>query len=498
MAFNEEEVDEDSPAEADDAPEAPAEPVAAGPEDAPAAPAEEEEAPAADEPASAPEDPKEDDTIVVTGHKKAASPLPPTAQDLDNEDALFAQDMQRGHIKPETMQGLFDKKDTLGKVGTLFGLLVSGAGSGLSGQPNAVLEMMNNQIKNDLEGQRLSNENAQNWLRLSQAHQRQKFENAYTQAQTGKIPSEIARNEAETKRATAGADLEATNSAMTKMRIAASGQIEDMIKKMPDGPNKQAMIDTYQNKFLPSIIGANQQDNAQTAAKVGTLHAINQAQQPKPKNDAGSSGVQMVDPQKIAAMGLRGRRAESAGVAAPEGAIPAAAYPLVMKEASDVNKNRAVYSTISRAFEDLDKQAAGGQLDKGSYDTVLTHVVGNLEKVVTRDEAVRLAKSMLPSASDLLSPKARQTKATQMWEQFKNNEAGATNLSAIPGLMPAFPAPPKVSPDKGNAAKSLVNKAIDIVGGKSSSKKKDSGDQYKIVNGVKYKRGPDGRAVKVD
>ena len=41
-------------------------------------------------------------------------------------------------------------------------------GSGLTGQPNAVLGMMNNQIKNDLDAQTKSKENAQNFLKINQ------------------------------------------------------------------------------------------------------------------------------------------------------------------------------------------------------------------------------------------------------------------------------------------------------------------------------------------
>ena len=63
---------------------------------------------------------------------------------------------------------IFAKKDTLGKIGTMFGLLIGGAGAGLAHQPNMLMEMMNNQIKNDLQAQEQSSLNKQSFLKINQ------------------------------------------------------------------------------------------------------------------------------------------------------------------------------------------------------------------------------------------------------------------------------------------------------------------------------------------
>ena len=108
---------------------------------------------------------------------QAAPPPDPKAIEMQQyvaTDQAFTNDLNNGHIKPKTYSDLFADKSTIGKIGTLFGLLVSGAGSGLSHQPNAVLEMMNQEIKRDLEGQIKSKENALNYLRVNQAQQAQK------------------------------------------------------------------------------------------------------------------------------------------------------------------------------------------------------------------------------------------------------------------------------------------------------------------------------------
>lgn len=91
-----------------------------------------------------------------------------TKQNLLQEDQHFQHDLDNGHIQPKTYKDLFAKKSTLGKIGTIFGLMLSGMGSGLSHQPDALLEMMNKEIKNDLDAQYKTQDNKLNWARLNQ------------------------------------------------------------------------------------------------------------------------------------------------------------------------------------------------------------------------------------------------------------------------------------------------------------------------------------------
>lgn len=89
-------------------------------------------------------------------------------QDYLDEAAKWDNDLYNGHIQPKTYKDLFNDKSTLGKIGTLFGMFVSGGGSAVAGQPNALLQMMDKQIANDLQGQIHSKENAKNFWNLSQ------------------------------------------------------------------------------------------------------------------------------------------------------------------------------------------------------------------------------------------------------------------------------------------------------------------------------------------
>lgn len=105
-------------------------------------------------------------------------------QNLAQEDAAWAQDLKNGHVTSENYHDLFNKRSTLGKVGMLFGMLMSGAGSGLSHQSNALLESMNNEIKNDIDAQKTSKTNAQNFIRLGQQQKLNEANIAQTGAQT--------------------------------------------------------------------------------------------------------------------------------------------------------------------------------------------------------------------------------------------------------------------------------------------------------------------------
>jgi hypothetical protein len=124
------------------------------------------DAPQAPQP-SAPQDdqlqlPPDDPVQAGMYHAKAVN------DHLMNEDAQVKADINSGAIKPETYADIFNNKSTLGKIGSIFGFLLSGAGSGLAHQSNAFLGMMDNQIKNDLALQTSNQSNRQNLLKINQ------------------------------------------------------------------------------------------------------------------------------------------------------------------------------------------------------------------------------------------------------------------------------------------------------------------------------------------
>lgn len=148
------------------------------------------------------------------------------------QDAAFNQDLTNGHIQPKTYHDLFAKKDTLGKIGAIFGLMVSGAGAGLTHQPNAVLQMMDNQIKQDLEAQMKSKDNAQNFLKINQQQQ-------VNMAQIEQLKHVGKLTDAQAQAEITKANLNAFTLSQLQANRAALHNQTQMVAKMPEGPMKE-------------------------------------------------------------------------------------------------------------------------------------------------------------------------------------------------------------------------------------------------------------------
>ncbi len=490
------EPEEAAPEAPEEEPEAPEEePEAAPVEEAP----EEEPAPSLQKEQAVTDD--DQNTVVVQGKH-----LPPTAQELNQDDAHFQDDVQRGHIKPETLQSLYGKQDTLGKIGTLFGLLVSGAGSGLTGQPNAVLAMMQNQIQNDLEAQKASNANAQNWYQLSLKHEMQKSEikqraiqNELTKAQTGAVPSQVAQTEAHTESLKQDAYGKALHNAENKAMIGVKLHLLGITDKLPEGPTKQKAQETYKNIVAPAIDTKIQQNNQLLSGQLQLKHAIRQ--QANAVEKPGSAGPALVDTNKIQQLEYNGQKQGVLGVGGLMGATSAMTpqqAAAAREEAAQVNKNRLVYDNLSKAFGDLDRQAAGGKINSGNYKTYMDHLVGQLiQSGIPKDQAEHLAASSLPGPTDWGS--TRSTKAQQMHDQFQIAEQKTGNLKPF-GLLPPFPPPPTLSKESEvkKAKTGIASTAKSILKAVSGAGSAKADEQYKVVNGVRYKRGPKGEAIRVD
>lgn len=138
---------------------------------------------------------------------------------LDQENNAYENDLALGHVKPETYGSLFAKKDTLGKIGTLFGLVVGGAGSGLTHQPNAALQMMDKTIERDLDAQKASASNRQNFYNLN-------MQNPLVQAQAQKT----------------GVDASTLAYTLGQSQALQSSfhDLVSKLNKMPAGPQKEA------------------------------------------------------------------------------------------------------------------------------------------------------------------------------------------------------------------------------------------------------------------
>jgi hypothetical protein len=222
-----------------------------------------------------------------------------TAQELKLEDQNFQNDIDQGHITPQTMASMFQNKSLPGQIGTIFGMLMSGMGSGMAHQPNMLMELMQKQIDNDLDAQKTSAVNAQNAYRLSQAHQMQQAQikqmdinNQLTQLQAAEVqaktPAEVAEIKARASNLIAtsknlDAETATKSDALAQMRLnrAQLSIIKQNIDKMPDtipGPNGQPIPNPQKQQALQTyglMYNKTTDLNSTFADKAGMLSALN-------------------------------------------------------------------------------------------------------------------------------------------------------------------------------------------------------------------------------
>ena len=152
------------------------------------------------------------------------------------EDQAWQNDLNNGHITPETYSDLFAKRSTLGKIGTAFGLLLSGAGSGLAHQPNAALAMMQQEIQNDLEAQKASKANALSYIG---ANQKQML----MRAEIPKLVAEGKLTQAQANLAQAEAGQKAFALSQMQMNRAAFHYLVQQAQKLPVGSPQRTAAD---------------------------------------------------------------------------------------------------------------------------------------------------------------------------------------------------------------------------------------------------------------
>ncbi len=248
-----------------------------------------QEAPTPASPAAAPQ-PQAPAPAPVKPPSLISNPADVAAQ-FKAENAAWGTDLQQGHITPETYESLFAKKDTLGKIGTIFGLMMSGAGSGLTHQPNAMLEMMNKQISNDFDAQKESATNARNYYQLNMQHQKQMsdikkqdYDNALTQAQTLQVPIQSQLYKAQTRAFDAETAIKARTNSMLNMNSAALQSLVDEVNKSPPGSPERANAEQKLALVATAVNNENYSLIDRGVAQIAFMHAVTGA-------NGGASGV---------------------------------------------------------------------------------------------------------------------------------------------------------------------------------------------------------------
>lgn len=359
---------------------------------------------------------------------------PPTAPQLSAEDALWQKDLQNGHITPETYQSLFAKKDTLGKIGTIFGALLSGAGSGLAHQPNVLMEMLNKTLTNDLDAQKSSKHNVLNYANASLHH-------------------------AQTALSYENANIAHTTYAMNKMRLAAIQDLTNTVDKIPDGPYSAAARAAL-GQVAQGAQAANDMDNQKVAGQMAVSDAIKTVSGPPKANE-----LYGIDFDKFNKAKLLGQLAPWA-----KGAMQPAQLGAATQEAAKVQENRAFASMYDHAFKALDTLTAGQgagmfagsaktlwtaltkggriPLDEDGFNQLRAAEISTLGNAMARattgrynrEEAESQMNGLFPDWRDTLNGKmdTRTEKYDNAMKWFSTQEAGTPTLDQL-RLKGAFP-----------------------------------------------------------
>lgn len=373
------------------------------------------------------------------------------AQDMNSHDMAFQQDLAQGHIQPKTYHELYAKnadgsdRSTLAKLGTLFGLLVGGAGAGLTHSGNPVMEMMDKEIERDLNAQKESQGNAQNWYRLNQQHELQKYQQEQMQAGTeatragtyGKVlEGDLARKKLENL---GGVNLDASNAAANQMRFGYVQYQQDQINKMPPGPNRDAMQRALDTQIRPAIAAKAVEGNVKTAAKKGFVRALgNKTGQNQPQQETTA-----VNNKVLNDIDIQNRRAADLGLTPPVSPETISKFKEESKDLETIRKSRTAYH---HAYKTLWNLPDKGSLNHSAYNAQ----VGTLGAQIAREtagkfnmqEASKQMSGIFPDYKDYISGAGKE-KYQNMMNYFDSQEAALTSVNQMkdkyPGIVRPIP-----------------------------------------------------------
>ena len=442
-----------------------------------------------------------------TAPEPAAVPPPPTdpRMYLAQQDLAFQQDLNQGRLTPKTYSDLMFKnpdgsdKSVLGKIGTIFGLLLSGAGSGLSHQPNIAMQMMDNEITRDLEAQKTSTANAQNWYRLNYENQLNRAtvkqiginstiamaklqpELAKINSETGltaqqamalasktpaeveqayaasglsraeakaisakigpeldKIRAEIGLTEAQQQSVHADADIHSDALSHMQMNRAALHALAEKVKTIPPTLANGQVNPEWQQATQNLAVMASSVD-AQNGDLVDRASAQSHLLDLVSNRDQGKGAT----PAAGAIDYQRFNRLQRVGKL-PNGELMGGMSPSdvseATKEAASVEENRAVMRSALDSFNKLDRSWVGGNLSPHERAAE----INALGVTIERQTAGRYNAAAAASEMDGLMPQAtdwgetRDVKLHKLTQMFQQNEAGTPTLDRY-GLKKAFP-----------------------------------------------------------
>ncbi len=336
------------------------------------------------------------------------------------QDAAWAQDLKNGHVTPETYGSLFAKKDTLGKIGSIFGMMMSGAGSGLAHQQNAYTHMLDQQISNDLQAQTTSKTNAQNFIKLNLQHQMQ-------QAQIEQLVKQGTLTDAQAKSAMQDISIKANTFARQQMNRAALTHLVKQVNNANLPPEQRAQAQQQLQTMGMMVDAENYKLSDAAAAKSAFLNQNNfgPTQAPNPNSP--------VDYDKM-------NKEERASQLKIPGSPTSEDIGHMTKEATGLEETRALRNDFDSGYEALDKMFLAGKLSPNARDSYVQSLAGKLAKAsagrYNQAEATNQINSMVPAYNDWGA--TREIRRSNNGKFFDILEAGTPTLNRF-GLKNAPP-----------------------------------------------------------
>lgn len=399
---------------------------------------------------------KEPSTVMQSGEQ--------VNQELTEEAKNWEHDLINQHVTPKTLQSLYHDRGTLGKIGMLFGLLFSGAGSALGHKPDALLQLMQDQINNDLKGQQNSKDNAQNFLKITQASN-------LNRANIQKLAKEGKLTDAQTKLALAqanGIDLANTQNKMLQSSFA---QQVDNVNKMPEGSEKEQakkVLGFLYNKVGEKIFDTNK-SSAAASEFYKTLFDKNQSTSNEEQFQQNNKAKLMLGPEgeKISKYdqerhfpGLKGQASVALSQDEREKVGAGINFQRQLNNLIDFTKKHsgslnpaqiregaALAAGLSAPFREV---THGGVYKAGEQDFIGKSIDADPTKFFNKIRVLPKLLAVQKQAEDQLDQRVKNLG----YEGYKYNRT-------------------------------------------SSNVKSSEQPQYKIYNGIKYMRGPDGKAIVV-
>lgn len=324
-------------------------------------------------------------------------------QKLQAESANVQADINNGHIAPHTYADLYNNKNILGKIGMIFGLLVGSAGAGLSHQSNALLGMMNQELDRDLDAQKNSNVNAQNWYRLSQQQELLGAQKQLIQAQSG-------TQKALAQQAYQNARVNGEAATYANMRNAMFSHLLNVTNNMPPGPQKQTAGQVLGQVIAPAIQQQISQKQHQTSTQVA-----NQAQS--------FPGSNLIDMQKVQNLQME------ASLGLPN--IDPSSVNAMTQEVGKIQQVEQARQNYNQGFDQISNMLLKGGLEKGKRDAVISQIAQDISFAnpsMSAEAAKARLEAAYPRTRDDLIPGTVAVKRAAGNSLFNEAEANTPYL----------------------------------------------------------------------